>query len=328
MQSNSSRRRLIAAAVLMASGLSTTLALALAFPDKSKPIRVIAPYGPGTSTDVLARAVARGMTEISGANVVIDNRVGADGIIAMQAAKAAAPDGYTVVFTSLSTQVVNPHTFKQLPYDAFADFIPLAGLGTTPLMMNLGPSAPFKTAREFIAAAKAEPGKYTFGSGTTTTRLVGEILQKSAGIQLLNIPYKALTDTMTNLAGGQIHLVLVDPGTAAPFYKLGVRPVATTAAKRVSQFPEVPTLQEEGLAGFEAVGWIAAYYPAKTPPAIVAAMQELISSATKTRYVTDVYKTFAMEPLPLVGDQLDKFQREESKKWGAAVRAAGLEGKL
>lgn len=325
MQHSALRRQLLAAAALLASGVAAAQST---YPDKSRPIRVFCPFGAGTSTDLLARAVARGMADNNGVNVIVDNRVGADGVIGMQAAKTAPGDGYNMVFTSLSTQVVNPHTFRQLPYDPTADFIPLAGLAKTPLMMNLGSSVPFRTAREFIAAAKANPGKYTFGSGTTTTRLVGEILQQSAGIELLNVPYKALTDAMTNLAGGQIDLVLVDPATAGAFYKQGVRPVATTSASRASQYPDVPTLQEEGVAGFEVVGWFAAYFPAKTPPAMVAAMREMLGNALKTKHVADVYSTFAMEPLPLLGDELAAFQSEELKTWGKAVRAAGMEGKL
>jgi tripartite-type tricarboxylate transporter receptor subunit TctC len=305
-----------------------SLALAQAFPDKSKPIRVIAPFGAGTSTDVLARSVARAMSELHGINVVIDNRVGADGVIGVQAVKAAAPDGYTILFTSLSTQVLNPHTFKQLPYDPMVDLIPLSALGKTSLILNMGPSTPFKTTREFIEAAKANPGKYTIGSGTATTRMAGEMLSRAAGVQTLSVPYKSLTDAMTNLAGGQIDAVLVDAATAGPYYKQGVRPVATTGSTRPVLMPQVPTLQEEGLVGFEVIGWFAAYAPAKTPPAAVAALTDMVSHAVKSKYVTDVYATFAMEPLDLSGDLLNAFQRAELDKWGKAVRAAGLAGTL
>ena len=319
-----SRRQWLAGAALLATGAAS----AQTYPDKTRAIQAICPYGSGTSTDLLARAVGRAMADLYGINLVVDNRVGADGVIGMQAAKTAAADGYHMVFTSISTQVVNPHMYKQLNYNPLADFIPIGGVARTPLMLNFGPSTPFKTAREFIAAAKANPGKYTFGSGTTTTRLVGELLQQSAGITLMNVPYKLLTDAMTNLAGGQIDLVIVDPGTAGPFYKQGVRPVATTVASRVPQYPDVPTLQEEGLAGFDVGGWFAAYFPVNTPPAMVNTMREMLDKSLQSKYVADVYRTFSMEPFALTGDQLVAFQRQELQKWGAAVRAAGLEGKL
>lgn len=325
---NYSRRSLLATAAFSAAATLSPMTWAQAFPDKSKPIRAIAPFGAGTSADVLARAIARGMGELYGVNVVIDNRVGADGVIGVQAVKAAAPDGYTIFITSLSTQVVNPHTFKKLPYDPMADLIPLAGVGKTALMLNLGPSTTFKTAQEFIAAAKANPGKYTIGSGTATTRMAGEMFSRAAGIQTLSVPYKALVDAMTNLAGGQIDAVLVDAAVAGPFYKQGVRAVASTGATRPALMPQVPTLQEEGLSGFEVVGWFAAYAPAKTPPAAVIALREMMSNAVKSKYVTDVYSNFSMEPLALSGNELDAFQRAEFDKWGKAVQAAGLAGTL
>ncbi|EER60277.1 conserved hypothetical protein [Acidovorax delafieldii 2AN] len=323
-----SRRSLLATAAFGAASALSPMAFAQAFPDKSKPIRAIAPFGAGTSADVLARAIARAMGELYGVNVVIDNRVGADGVIGVQAVKASPPDGYTVFITSLSTQVVNPHTFKKLPYDPMADLIPLAGVGKTALMLNMGPSTTFKTAREFIAAAKANPGKYTIGSGTATTRMAGEMFSRAAGVQTLSVPYKALVDAMTNLAGGQIDAVLVDAAVAGPFYKQGVRAVATTGATRPALMPQVPTLQEEGLSGFEVVGWFAAYAPAKTPPATVAVLRDMVSKAVKSKYVTDVYTNFSMEPLDFSGNELDAFQRAEFEKWGNAVQAAGLAGTL
>lgn len=322
------RRHVLAMAAVSATLPIPSLSAAQDYPDKGRPIRAIAPFGAGTSTDTLARAVARSMSELNGLNVVIDNRVGADGVIGVQAVKAAPADGYTILFTSLSTQVLNPHTFKQLPYDPIKDLIPLAALGKTALMVNLGPSTPFKTAREFIVAAKANPGKYTIGSGTATTRMAGEMMSRAAGIETLSVPYKSLTDAMTNLAGGQLDAVLTDAGTAGPFYKQGVRPVASTGSTRSGVMPHVPTLQEEGLAGFEVVGWFAAYAPAKTPPAAIARLREMIRNAVKSKYVSDVYGTFAMEPLELSGDELAAFQRAELDKWGKAIRAAGLDGKL
>lgn len=322
------RRRLLVAAAAGTLSSLPHLGWAQAFPDKNKPIRLIAPFGAGTSADVLARSIARSMNELYGLNVVIDNRVGADGVIGVQTVRTSPADGYTILITSLSTQVVNPHTFKKLPYDPMRDLMPLSGAGKTALMVNLGPSTSFKTAREFIDAAKSQPGKFTIGSGTSTTRMAGEMFSRAAGIQTLSVPYKALTDAMTNLAGGQIDAVLVDAAVAGPYYKQGVRPVATTGPTRPALMPQVPTLQEEGLPGFEVIGWFATYAPAGTPAAVAATLTDMINHAVQSRYVSDVYAMFSMEPLALSGDRLNAFQQSELDKWGKAVHAAGLAGTL
>ena len=299
-------------------------ASAQSWPDKATPIKLVVPFGAGTSTDTLARAIGRGMADVAGVNVIVDNKPGGDAIIGVQAVKQAAADGYTILLTSLSSQVVTPHMHAQLPYDPLVDFVPLVGVAKTPLMFNVGPSLPFKTVREFVAAARANPGKYTVGSSSPTTKLMGEMFARAAGIELLGVPYKNFSDAMVGLAAGQIDIVIVDAATAGPFYKQGVRPIATTAAARTALHPNVPTMKEEGLADFEIIGWFAAFYPAKTPPAAVVAMRDMFDKAMKTKHVTDVYGVFAMEPMNLAGDDLDKFQRAEFDKWGKAVRAANM----
>ena len=304
--------------------LTAGLASAQSYPDKSRPIKLIVPFGAGSSADVLARALGRGMTDVAGVNVVVDNKPGAEAVIGMQAAKLSAPDGYTMVLTTISTQAVNLHMLANMPYDPIADFVPLAGVAKISLMMNVGPSVPFKSAREFIAAARANPGKYTFGNASATTRLAGEMLQRSAGIQLVSVPYKNFTDALSNLASGELDTVIVDAATAGAFYKQNVRPLASAGSSRVALYPNVPTLKEEGVADYEVDGWFAAYFPAKTPPAIAAAMRDILRDALKTKYVAEVYGTFAMEPLDLFGDRLDAFQRAELDKWGKAVKAANL----
>jgi tripartite-type tricarboxylate transporter receptor subunit TctC len=306
----------------MAIGLGS--ALAQTYPDKATPIKMVVPFPAGSSADALARAVARGISEVASANVIVENKPGADGLIGMAAVKAARPDGYTLLMTTSSTQAVNPHLYAKLPYDPALDFIPLVTIATVPMMMNVGPSVPFKTVREFISAARTHPGKYTFASGTSTTRLVGEMLKHAAGVDMLAVPYKNLSDAMTDVSAGRVDFIIVDAATAGPFYEKGVRPMAITTATRSARFPDVPTLQEEGVEGYDASGWYASYFPAKTAPAIVAAMRDILSKATKPKYLADVFATAGMEPLNLAGDELDKFQREENVKWGKAVRSANL----
>ncbi|MEY4100516.1 MAG: hypothetical protein RL300_1687 [Pseudomonadota bacterium] len=309
---------------LAASLMVTGLASADTYPDKNKPIRLVVPYNAGSSTDVLARALARGMSETSGVNVIVENKIGGDAVIGVQAVKTAPPDGYTILLTTISSQAVNPHVIANLPYDPIADFVPLVGVAKITLMVNLGAKTPAKTVREFIAAAKANPGKYTVGSASTTTRLAGEMLQTAAGIQLLPVPYKNFNDAGSNMVSGELDVMVVDAATIGAFYSKGVKLVAAASNTRNSRFPNVPTMAEEGVPGYEILGWFAAYSPAKTPPAIAATMIDILNKGLKTKYVTDIYDTYAMEPLDLAGDKLGAFQRAELEKWGKAVRAANM----
>jgi tripartite-type tricarboxylate transporter receptor subunit TctC len=299
-------------------------ATARTYPDKSKSMRLVVPFNAGTSTDAIGRALARGMADVAGVNVVVENLPGAEAVIGARAVKQAAPDGYTILLTTLSTHAVNPHMLPNLPYDAFKDFLPLVGVAQGPLVMSVGPAVPFKSAREFFAAARANPGKYTFGSASATTRLAGEMLGQAAGAQLLAVPYKSFGDLMTNLAAGEIHFTIADIGTMRPFYGSGVRPLASVSGKRIPAFQNVPTVQEEGVGSYEVSVWFATFFPANTPPAIVAQMRNILNDAAKTKHVTDVFSTFSLEPMPLVGQELDAFLRAEFDKWGKAVRAANL----
>lgn len=295
------------------------------YPDKSRPIKVISTAGPGSAGDAVARAVARGITEVSGLNAVVENKPGAEGVIAVQALKGSAPDGYTLLVASSSVTVLNPHMQANLPYDPATDFVPLAAVGGNALAMSAGSTTTFKTAREFIAAARAAPGRYTFGSGTATTRLAGELLQRLAGIELVSVPYKSVAASGAAIAGGQVDVVFTDIATAQPQYDAGrARPLAVTGAKRMSALPNVPTMREEGVADYDIFGWYGTYFPAKTPPAIAATMREIIRKAAKTRQMAEMMHTFAMDAMDVAGDDLAALQRAESEKWGKLIRTANL----
>ncbi|HSV79397.1 MAG TPA: tripartite tricarboxylate transporter substrate binding protein [Ramlibacter sp.] len=312
--------RFLALGLAMAVGAAS----AQTYPDKTRPIKLVVPSGAGTSADLLARALARGMADVAGLNVVVDNKAGADGVIGAQAVKNAPPDGYTLLLTSSSTQAINPHLFNHLPYDPVTDFVPVAGIAKTSLVMNAGPTVTAKTAREFIASARVNPGKYTFGNGTATTRLAGELLQTLTGIKLLSVPYKNLADAMQGLAAGQLDLVFIDAASASSYYKLGVRPLAVTGTTRTPALPNVPTLREEGVAGYDITGWFATYLPAKTPPEVAASLRDIVQKAAAGKYVSEVLANFSMEPLEFAGNDLMTFQRAEAVKWGKLVREAKM----
>jgi len=305
-----------------------SLALAQTFPDKSKPIKGIVPSAAGSTVDTVARAYAQAMSEILGANVVIEARPGAEGVIGMQAVRGAAPDGYTMMFTSISTQVINPHLFKKVPYDALNDFVPLGGTLKSVLLMNAGGSTSFKTVKEFIDAAKAKPGKISYASISATTRLCGEMFAKAAGIKLLNVPYKSFSDLTADMISGRVDMFFADQPAVGPFYKQGMRSIAALSKQRSPFLPDVPTMEEQGIPGVEVIGWHGAYLPAHTPAPIVATLTDALRKATDSKYVKDYHKTFGIEALPLYGDDFAAFQRAEYEKWGKAVREAGMAGML
>jgi tripartite-type tricarboxylate transporter receptor subunit TctC len=312
--------RLLAAGLLVLSGSTW----AQTYPDKSRPIRIIVPFGAGSSGDILARALGRGMSEIAGVNVIVDNKPGAESVIGVQAAKNSLPDGYTMLLTNSSAQVLNVHMLPNIPYDPVADFTPLVSISKFSLVLNTGPSLPFKTVREFIEAARANPGKYSYASATTSTRLAMELFERQANVKLLAVPYKSMAEATTALVAGQVDLLMNDVATVVPHYQSGrLRPLATTGLARMYALPNVPTLREEGLASYELTGWHAVYFPSKTPPAVSAAMRDLLRKAVKTNFVADAIALASFEPLDLSVEQLTTLQRTESERWGKLVRAMG-----
>lgn len=313
--------RFLAIACLLLAGLAS----AQTYPDKSRPIRIILPQGPGSASDVLTRAYARAITETSGLNTVVEFKPGAETVIGVQALLSAPADGYTILLVSSSTPVLNPVMIPNLPYDPQRDFIPLVGLSKASLALNLGSSTQFKSAREFIAAAKANPGKYTFGSSTTTTRLSGELLQSLADIKLLNVPYKTTAAAATALAAGEVDLLMADPSSVKPLVDSGrVRLLAVTSATRLTAMPNVPSLREEGVTDYDVTAWFATFFATKTPPEIVATMREILRKATKAPSFAEALAKASMEPLDLVGDEISALIRKETEMWTKVVRAANL----
>jgi tripartite-type tricarboxylate transporter receptor subunit TctC len=299
-------------------------ATAQTYPDKSRVIRIIVPTGASSSGDLQARALARGMADVAGLNVIVENKAGAEGVIGMQAGKLAPPDGYTLVQGGTSTMVLNAVMLPNLAYDPVADFVPVAGLSRFSLVLNTGSSLPFRTLREFIDDARRNPGKYSYASASATTRMAMEMLERQAGLKLLSVPFKTMAEATSALAGGQVDLLMNDVATAVPFYQSGrLHPLAVTGAGRMYAIPDVPTLREQGVADYELNGWFAMYFPANTPPALVAAMREIMVKASKTQYMADVLKLASFEPLDLSPQQLGALLRNDIDKWRTAARASG-----
>ncbi|PZQ65018.1 MAG: ABC transporter substrate-binding protein [Variovorax paradoxus] len=308
-----------------ALALTALAAGAQGFPDK--PITFVVPFAAGTATDQIARALGNAITAETKQSVVIDNKAGASGFIASQFVAKAPADGYTVLVTTNTTHAANEHLYKKLPYDPVKDFAPIAGLGKGGQIMVVAPTFPAKTVAEFIALAKREPGKYSFGSGSSSSRMAGELLQQMADIKLLHVPYKSNTLAVTDLMGGQIHMMITDTATGLPQVKAGkLRALGMSSAKRSPLAPDVPTIAEAGVKGYEMGYWFAAYAPAKTPPAVVAKLNELLVKAAKSESAKSAfYEPTGTEVFTTTPDEMAKFQATESQKWGRIVKAAGIE---
>ncbi|MET3442915.1 tripartite-type tricarboxylate transporter receptor subunit TctC [Variovorax paradoxus] len=296
-----------------------------AFPEK--PITFVVPFAAGTATDQIARALGNSITAETKQPVVIDNKAGASGFIASQQAAKAAADGYTVLITTNTTHAANEHLFKKLPYDPVKDYAPITALGKGGQIMVVSPSFPAKSVAEFVALAKKEPGKYSFGSGSSSSRMAGELLQQMADIKLLHVPYKSNTLAVTDLLGGQIHMMITDAATGLPQVKGGkLRALGVSSAARSPLAPDVPTISEAGVKGYEMGYWFAAYAPAKTPPAVVKRLNELLVKAAKSESAkTAFYEPTGTEVFTTSPEELAKFQTAESQKWGRIVKAAGIE---
>lgn len=301
------------------------LAAAQTYPSKS--VRLVVPFAAGAgSNDIMARLTAQKLSDSFAHQFVVDNRPGASGIIGTDIVAKAPPDGYTVLMMSLTFTVL-PSLFSKLPYDTLKDLTPVTMVASAPLMLVVNPSVPAKSVVEFIAYAKANPGKLNFGSGGAgaTPHLAGEMLKSMAGIQVTHIPYKGGAPALADLIGGQIQFMCENiPGTL-PFVKAGkLRALAITDLKRSPLLPDLPTLDESGLKGYQIVGWNGMFVPAGTPQAIVTKLYTGVSSALA---LADVKERLATLGADGVGDSPQHFAafiKADIAKWAQVVKTAGI----
>lgn len=310
-------------AAALALGAASAPALA-EYPDKN--IRFVVPFAAGSATDQLARAIGQAMTTDSKVTVVVDNKPGAQGFIAASDVAKAAPDGYTVLITTNTTHAANEHLYKKLPYDPVKDFSPITALGKGGQIMVVNPELPVKTVGEFIALAKKQPGKLSFGSGSSSSRIAGELFQQMADVKLLHVPYKSNPLAVTDLLGNQIQMMITDTATGLPQVKSGkLRALGVSGKSRSPLAPEVPTIDEAGVKGYEMSYWFAAYTPANTPPAVVNKLNELMVKAARSETAAPFYRNTGTEVFTSTPAELAKFQGEESQKWGRIIKAANIQ---
>ena len=320
------RRRFVLSS-LVAGPLSTWLAspaAAAAYPERA--IRMLVGFPAGQTTDTSARRVAQSMTESLGQSVFVDNRPGAAGIISHEAAKNAAPDGYTLLMGSTGTLSINPALYGKLPYDPLRDFEAVTLISASPLVLFTGSESPVRTLQDVIALAKSRPGGVSFGSSGsgTTGHIAMEALNKRLGLKMQHVPYKGSPPMLADVAGGQIELGIDPAGSAFPMAKTGrIRMLGIASLARFPSAPDLPTIHEQGVEGFEAVPWSALVVPRGTPAAIVQRLNEAANVALQT---SAVQQQFAATGNVVLGGSAHDAQahlQKEYARWGQAVADSG-----
>jgi tripartite-type tricarboxylate transporter receptor subunit TctC len=291
----------------------------------ARPVRFVLPFGaPGGSPDIIARLVAAKLTEAWGQQIVVEPRVGAGGTIGTEVVANAAPDGYTLLLTSPS-HAINVTLYPKLAYDPVADFAPISQLVEVPNILVIHPSLPARSVKELIALAKAKPGSLNYGSAGSgsSQHLAGELFKKMAGVNMVHIPYKGGGGVVVDLIAGQLQLTF-GSATSLPYVRSGrLIAIAVTTAQRVSSAPNLPTIAEAGLPGYEASAWYALFAPARTPKPIVDKVQAEVVRALKS---PDVRERLAFETIQPVGStsaELADFLKREIVKWGAIIKESG-----
>jgi tripartite-type tricarboxylate transporter receptor subunit TctC len=318
------KRRMVLVALAAAFSLSTAAAQSPKYPDK--PVNFVVPFAAGSATDLLARALGTAFTEQTKQPVVVDNKAGASGMIAAQQVARATADGYSVLITTNTTHAANEHLYKKLSYDPVKDFAPVTGLGKGGQVLVVRADSPHKSVADLVAFAKKNPGKLSFGSGSSSSRVAGEMLKQLSGTDILHVPYKSNPLAVNDLLGGQIDLMITDTSTGVPQVKAGkLRALGVSTSKRMALLPDVPTIDEAGVKGYDMGFWFAAYVPAGTPPAVVSQLHALLVNAVKSGAAKAFYETSGVDPWSSTADELAKFQAAETAKWGKVIKAAGIE---
>ncbi|OGA52222.1 MAG: hypothetical protein A3F74_01950 [Betaproteobacteria bacterium RIFCSPLOWO2_12_FULL_62_58] len=291
-----------------------------------KPIRIISPFAPGGGNDVLCRTVAQKLAENLKQQVLVENRPGANGIIGTEAAARSAPDGYTIVLIP-SGHAVNATLYRKLPYDSIRDFTPITLVGSSPLVLAVHPSVPAKNVKELAALAKARPGQFTYGSAGvgSSGHLAGALFETMTGTKLVHIPYKGMGLAVSDLIGGQVTLTFGTSLSVVPHVRSGkLRALATTGAQRSPALPDLPTVAESGIPGYEASLWYAFVGPARLPPEIV---HRLNSEIVAVLGLPDVRERLASQGVDVRSSTPEEFGRllaSDLARWAGVVQRAGV----
>ena len=316
------RRTFLSALMALGLALAATLpAAAQSYPDR--PIKLIVPFPPGGPTDYVARLVAQHVSASLG-QVVIDNRAGAGGTIAAKAVAGADPDGYTLLYGSSATLGIAPALYKSVDYDPIRSFAPIALVSRVPFVLGIAATVPASTLAEFIAYAKANPGRLNFGAAIgTPPHLVGELFKVTTGTDILYVPYKGAAQAMTDLLAGQMHLTIESATTLLPHLQSGkVRALAVTSPQRLPALPDVPTMIESGYGGFPPASWTGVLAPAGTPAAVIGKLNAAINNSLKSAEIKGNFARFSAEAKVGSPQDFAAFIADEAPKWAALVKAS------
>jgi len=319
------RQFLVCVCGLAVGNAVTPHAWAQAWPERA--IRLIVPFPPGGGTDVMSRLIAEKLGPALNTAVVVDNRPGAGGNIGIDAAAKSAPDGYTLAMGQTSNLAINPTLYGKLTFNPLKDFTPVVLVASQPMVVIVADAAPWKTLGEMVAAARAKPGALTMASAGNGTvgHLAGEMFARQAGIEFIHVPYKGASPALTDLMGGQVSLFFASAGAIASQLAAGgkVRGLAVTAAKRLANLPDIPTIAESGYPGFEATDWKGLVAPAGTPVGVVNRVNAEVVKILQSREALDRLATDGSEPIGGSPEYFASFLKAQDAKWGKIVRESG-----
>ena len=291
----------------------------------AKPIRIVVGFPPGGGNDIIARLVGAKVQENWGQPVVIDNKPGANSIIAAEFVAKSAPDGYTLLVNATGGMSVNPVLYAKLPYDSLKDFVPISMVGSFPLVLVAHPSVPANSVRELVAYAKANPGKLNYSSGSTAFQVASEMFKQMTGTDIKHIPYKGSAASITAVIAGDVQMTIVDTPPLVPQIRAGkVKALAVTSAKRASAMSELPTIAESGVPGYEMVLWIGVFAPAGTPRDVAEKLNAEVVRVVKLPDIREKLEAMGVEPLGNTSEQMAEWIRREIAKYGPVVKAANI----
>jgi tripartite-type tricarboxylate transporter receptor subunit TctC len=315
----------LAGLLTLAFGLITTAVHAQTYP--SKPIKAIVPFAAGSATDQIGRAFAQKMSESLGQPIIIENKAGVNGMLGADAVAKSAPDGYTLMVGTNSTNAALKSLMKKLPYDQDTAFAPIGYIGSVPLIVSVNNEVPAKNLKELVALAKSKPTQVTFASASTSQRVSTEMLQSMAGIDMTHVPYKSGPAAMTDLIGGQVNVFTADFAVMLPQVKAGkVRGLAVTSLQRSKAIPELPTVNEAlGLRDYELIAYFAMFAPAGTPADVIAKLNKALNAAANDKDIQEKFAAIGFETAPGTPEALAQRNRAETVKWAKAIRDAKIE---
>ncbi|MCC7483424.1 MAG: tripartite tricarboxylate transporter substrate binding protein [Burkholderiales bacterium] len=314
----------------VAAGAGAFLAPAscgLAEPYPGRPVRMIVPFPPGGSTDIMARMVAQKLADRLGEQVIVDNRGGAGGTIGMNLAARAAPDGHTLMMSTSITHTVGVSLYRKLPYNVLTDFAPITLAASVPLLLVVNPSVPAKSVKDLVALARAKPGELHYASpgNGTSGHLAAEMFKSMANVDIVHVPYKGGGPAMVDLIAGQVQMLILSAMATLPHVKTGkLRALALTSLTRSPNLPHIPTVSESGLPGYEVVLWYGLFAPARTPAAVIARLNKEVVGIMQSPEMRERLAGEAGQPVGNTPQQFQEIVRTDVAKWAKVVREAGI----